>query len=298
MKERFDAADAQYRKGNLAEAFEGFRTCAEAGCGRAQFNLGVMFHNGEGVAKDDVEAARWMQCAAELGSCPVGATCAGPGGTVCAALASQGIVRAQCNLGTMYDKGEGVEKNATEAVRWYRRAAEQGDAFGQFMLGDMYRNGEGVAHDEAEAMHWNQLAADQDLAIAYFYLPSETKSGGGGKERYLVMFTPPRKLEELLLKIGLTRRDLLQRLLPTDDYVSEFGQFGLNLPRRKDFEKQGVSKSTLERAMRGTGISFVKAEIIRLELDAAAREENPELCPITLHDMGAVVTKKPPRRRR
>ena len=34
---------------------------------------------------------------------------------------------AQTNLGTMYERGEGVAQDAVEAVRWYRKAAEQGD---------------------------------------------------------------------------------------------------------------------------------------------------------------------------
>ena len=34
--------------------------------------------------------------------------------------------------------------NYSEAIKWYRLAAEQGDANAQFSLGGMYLNGEGV----------------------------------------------------------------------------------------------------------------------------------------------------------
>ena len=44
------------------------------------------------------------------------------------AKAEQGEAEAQFNLGYMYATGEGVPQNDTEAVRWYRMAAEQGDA--------------------------------------------------------------------------------------------------------------------------------------------------------------------------
>ena len=37
--------------------------------------------------------------------------------------------------------GEGVPVNATEAVKWYRRAAEQGTALAQYNLGLMYQRG-------------------------------------------------------------------------------------------------------------------------------------------------------------
>ena len=44
----------------------------------------------------------------------------------------------QVNLGFRYAIGEGVPQDATEAVRWYRLAADQGNAEGQNFLGAMY----------------------------------------------------------------------------------------------------------------------------------------------------------------
>lgn len=49
----------------------GFRVLvlvAEAGDANSMFNLGVMYANGEGVAKDDAEAVRWYRKAADLGN--------------------------------------------------------------------------------------------------------------------------------------------------------------------------------------------------------------------------------------
>ena len=43
--------------------------------------------------------------------------------------------KAQLNLGNMYCNGDGVEQDYTEAVVWYRKAAEQGNAGAQFNLG-------------------------------------------------------------------------------------------------------------------------------------------------------------------
>ena len=44
----------------------------------------------------------------------------------------------------MYDNGRGVPQDDTEAVKWYRKAAEQGHAEAQNNLGVMYLNGRGV----------------------------------------------------------------------------------------------------------------------------------------------------------
>ena len=42
------------------------------------------------------------------------------------ALAELGMAAAQFNLALMYDHGEGVPENDAEAVKWYRKAADQG----------------------------------------------------------------------------------------------------------------------------------------------------------------------------
>jgi TPR repeat protein len=74
-------------------------------------------------------------------------------------------VKAQYNLGVMYEKGEGVKKkDAVQAVRWFRKArkaAEQGDAGAQYNPGNMYRKGQGVEKDAVQAVHWCRKAAVQ-----------------------------------------------------------------------------------------------------------------------------------------
>lgn len=80
--------------------------------------------------------------------------------------ADQGNVLAQCNLGTMYENGDGVQKDDTEAVSWFRKAAEQGYAEGEFNLGANYASGDGVPKDDAQALSWYQKAADQGYEIA------------------------------------------------------------------------------------------------------------------------------------
>ena len=42
------------------------------------------------------------------------------------AKAEKGDASAQVTLGLMYEYGRGVAKNDVEAVKWYRKAAEQG----------------------------------------------------------------------------------------------------------------------------------------------------------------------------
>ena len=73
----------------------------------------------------------------------------------------KGVAGAQFNLGVMYARGDGVEKDPAEATRWYRKAAEQGHAEAQFNLGLRYYKGEGVRKSRTMALKWFRKAAAQ-----------------------------------------------------------------------------------------------------------------------------------------
>ena len=105
------------------------------------FNLGVMYHTGQGVPQDYALAIKWYRLAAD-----------------------QGNAGAQYNLGVMYDKGRGVPQDYVQAVKWYRLAADQGIADAQYNLGNMYRQGQGVPQDDVQAHMWLNLAAAQGEA--------------------------------------------------------------------------------------------------------------------------------------
>ncbi|MCC6694365.1 MAG: sel1 repeat family protein [Candidatus Hydrogenedentes bacterium] len=76
--------------------------------------------------------------------------------------------------------GTGVgQKDMTEAVVWFRKAAELAEPVGQFRLGVCYASGEGVERDEREAAIWFQRAADAGLAPAQFKTAVQFISGSG-----------------------------------------------------------------------------------------------------------------------
>ena len=63
-----------------------------------------------------------------------------------------------------------MPQDYAEAVKWYRKAADQGDAAAQFNLGVMYATGQGVPQDYAEAVKWYRKAAEQGHAGAQYNL--------------------------------------------------------------------------------------------------------------------------------
>src|SRR5438445_9415436 len=97
---------------------------ADSGDAAAQYGLGRMYYNGDGVPKDAAKAAEWWQKAA-----------------------AQGHAQAQRGLGWIYANGEGVPKDVAMAVEWYEKAAAQGYATARYNLGWMYYIGDGETKD-------------------------------------------------------------------------------------------------------------------------------------------------------
>ena len=93
--------------------------------------------------------------------------------------ADQGHALGQAFLGFMYSNGRGVQQDYGEAVRWYRRSAEQGHALGQSNLGLMYSTGRGVRQDAAEAARWYRRSADQGHALGQNNLGVLYRDGRG-----------------------------------------------------------------------------------------------------------------------
>ena len=104
--------------------------------------------------------------------------------------ANVGDADAQYNLGEMYRKGQGVERNYAKAMMWYRKAADQGLARAQFALGFLYYKsqefkGRGVPQDYAEAAKWFHRAADQGDADAQCNLGAMYANGEGVTQDYV-----------------------------------------------------------------------------------------------------------------
>ena len=85
----------------------------------------------------------------------------------------------------MYKEGRGVPQDYAEALKWYRKAAEQGDGLAQTHLGNIYLNGFGVARDLVLAFMWMSLAAEsggkngakfRDLLAKFMTAPQLAKS--------------------------------------------------------------------------------------------------------------------------
>ena len=85
--------------------------------------------------------------------------------------AEQGYPSAQGLLGDVYFKGRGgIKIDYEKAVKWWKLAANQGNAQAQFHLGAVYADGKGVPEDDRKAVKWYRMAAEQGYADAQYDL--------------------------------------------------------------------------------------------------------------------------------
>lgn len=69
---------------------------------------------------------------------------------------------AQMWLASGYEQGWFGRTNFPEALKWYRKSAEQGNPDAQNSLGQMYQDGEGVTQNYSLAAEWYRKAAEHD----------------------------------------------------------------------------------------------------------------------------------------
>jgi TPR repeat protein len=102
--------------------------------------------------------------------------------------ADQGDPDAQYGLGLMYSLGQGVAQDYAESARWLHKAADQGNASAEYGLGRMYHEGRGLSQNDREAVGWYRKAADQGDADAQRALGfSNTGWTVGRKFQYLAI---------------------------------------------------------------------------------------------------------------
>ncbi len=154
----------------LKRATEGLFTKGDA---EAQFTLGIMYAEGNGVYRSEDEAYKWLKKSAE-----------------------QGNKSAQFKLGLMcFERNySGYLNDENNGYKWFQMAANQGHVEAQFKLGLMCfeRDYRGYPKDEKNGYKWFQMAANQGHADAQYHL------GNYELRKYLqVTVTGPTEREDI-----------------------------------------------------------------------------------------------------
>ncbi len=111
---------------------------AQKGDVGAQFKLGLMYIEGDEIARNPSKGLEWLRRAAE-----------------------QEHLDSQLKLGDLLYKGVLLDKDYAESAKWYQKAAKQGHPGAQYILANMYKKGLGLDKDKRKAEKWYREAANQ-----------------------------------------------------------------------------------------------------------------------------------------
>jgi uncharacterized protein len=142
----------------LPEAMSAYRKAADKGSTSAMVELGVLFGTGAGVPKDEAQARKLFERAAEAGN-PRGVT----------------------NLAALSNSG-GAASDPVKARALLTRAAETNSAEAQYQLGLMVTEGVGGPKDDVGARALFEKAAAQDHPGALERMGAFAQSGRGGPQ--------------------------------------------------------------------------------------------------------------------
>ena len=180
----FDKAMEAYKRGSFIESLNGFYILAKNGDAKAQYNVGLMYANGQGSQKDLRKAMEWYEKAAQqdlasaqynLATLYQAAGELDPHAYKKAAYwyekaANNGVMQAFNNLAALYFKGNGVKKDPQKALMLFEKAAQMGDANAQLNCGIRYAWGEEETADKLKAYEYLQKALASGKREAGEYL--------------------------------------------------------------------------------------------------------------------------------
>ena len=141
---------------NEAEAVKWYRKAADQGSDFSQYYLAEMYENGNGVEKNMTEARRWYQKAADQGYEKAIEKLKVLSGTTTGLTSGKTYKEYEKMADEFYDK-----KNYTEALKYYKLSAPGNDKGVFNRLGYMYFEGLGVNVDITEAVKWFRKSAEQ-----------------------------------------------------------------------------------------------------------------------------------------
>lgn len=183
----FENGQGVKKDNNTALAY--YKKAAEMGLYSANMNIARLYRN---VNKDNKTAFSYVEKAANSGYIPamtkIGAAYYDSGDYKNAfyylkAAADKGTTDSDCyfDLGYIYDEGKGVTENNTNALYYYRKAAELGSLAAMYNMGCMYEYGDGVDKNITTAKEWYIKAAnngDDNSATALVRLSNAKDTKG------------------------------------------------------------------------------------------------------------------------
>uniref|UniRef100_A0AC34FW20 MYND-type domain-containing protein n=1 Tax=Panagrolaimus sp. ES5 TaxID=591445 RepID=A0AC34FW20_9BILA len=246
------------------KAAEHYAKAAELGNPEGMYNLGKLYHDGNGVKRDYAESMKLYLKAAN--SKPINKIMVGSGISEAQhaiglnymegvgvekdyqkaaewfeKAVKNGFGASANNLGCIYRNGLGVQRSPLKAFNYYKFAAGTGDTAAMMNLSDCYFDGEGTAKNDAQGQKWLQLAAKKgDLRAAMkLRMRQSSPSGNDLSEMFRQLIGGPRSQNNInegaspleRIKADPKRKTLiLQHRELFIQYAEQYGTSGINIP--------------------------------------------------------------------
>lgn len=206
-----------YRAGDARSAVEALSFAAEKGNTGAQWKLGRMYLEGDGVERNEIRAYELLS---EVANSGIGDD------DFIRPRSTPYVLDALVRIGTFFSRGipnSDVKADLSQARAYYGRAAVFGNSDAQFRLAQMYQRGEGGERNPHQAAKWAKLAMDKGNNDARAFLGHLLFEGDG------VTRQPLRGLTFLTVALRLAD--------PDDTWIRRFHEQALSVATEAVWKK-------------------------------------------------------------
>ncbi|MDH5326783.1 MAG: sel1 repeat family protein [Gammaproteobacteria bacterium] len=138
MQDLGESAEQAYQSGEHGQAFQSYVRLAKLGDAAAEYKVGLLYEQGQGVGQDTQKAIDYFQAAA-----------------------ARNYAAAITKVAEAYYRGTVLKKDRGKAVQLYKQAAELGDAAAQNSYASLLYLGIDVRRDQKQAKDWFEKARRQ-----------------------------------------------------------------------------------------------------------------------------------------
>ena len=125
----FDRGLKEFNKGNYELALDIWEPLANEGVSNAQYNVGLMHHNGLGTKQDFKQAYKWLLKSSE-----------------------QGNLNSIRLISTMYALGNGIDKSFVRSYMWAKIGADNNDQNSKVLLDGLLKEMSSSEIDKANKL--------------------------------------------------------------------------------------------------------------------------------------------------
>ncbi len=216
--DQLEDAKAAIQNEDFTKSYELLLPLGEENNAEAQFLLGSLYINGQGVEKDDNKGLSWIMKSARQGYDQARLRAF----SIYFELASRGDASAMYNLGYMWLHGWGGEQDPDVGIGWLESAAKNGHVHSAKVLSGIYAEGKfGITPDEDKASFWSSLPVEIAAGIDGTWSREALDQGGPATEPTFDSDAGEYILEDIIVEGKRVLRSLRMEMIRVEDLKFE-----------------------------------------------------------------------------